>query len=66
MSAEEKKTKIETSENDRRGIGVPGGRAELEVWAFSFSVQVPLGIRFLFCCRKQTTFDSTYLEMYKH
>ena len=65
MSAEEKKKKMETGENEGVAIGVPGGRAELEVWAFSFSVQVPLGISF-FCCRKLTTLDSTHLEMCKH
>lgn len=46
MSAEEKETKIETSENDRCGIGLPGGGAELEVWAFSFLFKFLLELGF--------------------
>lgn len=46
MSEEEKEAKIETGENGRCGIGLPGGRAEVEEWAFRFLFKFLLELGF--------------------
>lgn len=46
VSEEEKEAKIETGENGRCGIGLPGGRAEVEEWAFRFLFKFLLELGF--------------------